>query len=115
MTGNTPWPPRPGKDGNHLSGMEKNISGFLIQSELGFELISKSKLGELLFITTGVNIIIWETRNVGWMIMNKEECSWLGIGIKGTMSPCRSIAFRHEMLLIYSVAYIDEKVTMGDH
>lgn len=115
MTGNTPWPPRQGKDGNHSSGMEKNISGSLIQLELGLELISKLKLAELLSITTGVNIIIWETLNVGWMIMNKEECSWLGIGTRGTMSPCRSFACCHGLLLIYSVAYIDEKVTMGDH
>jgi hypothetical protein len=90
MTVNTPWRLHQGKDGNHLFGMVKNISGFLILSELGLKLILKSKLVGLLFIIIEVNIIIWETQNVGLMIMRKEGRNWLGIGIKGIMLLCTS-------------------------
>jgi hypothetical protein len=47
--------------------------------------------------------------------MSREGCSWLGIGIKGIMLPCELFRFVSTLELIPSVAYIDEKVTMGDH
>jgi len=90
MTVNTPWHLHQGKDGNPSFGMVKNISGFLIRLELGLKLILKSKLDGSLFTIIVVNIIIWETQNVGLMIMRKEERNWLGIGIKGIMLLCTS-------------------------
>jgi len=112
---NTQWPHRLERDGNLSSGTAKNISGYQIQLELGFESISKSKLVVLLFITIEVNIIILVTLNAGWMIMNKEGQNWLGIGIKGIMLLCTSFPQSLSTELIDSVAYIDEKVTSGDH
>jgi hypothetical protein len=115
MTVNTPWHLHQGKDGNLSFGMVKNISGFLKPSELGLKSISKLKLDGLLFIIIVVNIIIWETQSVGWMIMRKEGHNWLGTGIKGIMLLCMSFSLLSECLLMISVAYIDEKVTSGDH
>jgi len=112
---NTQWPHRLERDGSLSSGTAKNISGYQIRLELEFESISKLKLVVLLFITIEVNIIILVTLNAGWMIMNKEGLNWLGIGIKGIMLLCESFRQSAKRLLISSVAYIDEKVTSGDH
>lgn len=90
MIMNTPWHPHQGKDGNLSFGMVKNISGSLIPLELESRSISKSKLVGLLFTIIVVNTIIWETRNVGLMIMRMEERNWLDIGTKGIMSQCTS-------------------------